>query len=370
MYLRYEGKGTMSEIERIYPAVVKINTSEGSGTGVYYKSQDVIITNHHVVGSIRKVGVETQGKETIVADVVLVNPLIDIAILKPQKVLEVPDVAFLSQKFLKNSDKVSVLGFPYGMPFTVTEGIISSVKQMLGGQAYIQTDAAVNPGNSGGPVVNHKGEIIGITTSKFQNADNMGFALPIDLVIEELDALKQNPNIVFAVKCDSCNHPLYAEVEHCPNCGASLDIKSLFSEPPKSAIAMFVEDVFEKLSLDPVVARKGLDFWEFRQGSALVRYFVYRNNYLFAVSPIVKLPKQNLEVIYSFLLSGPARPFYLGVTENIVYISYRVHLADIHGKYKEDIQKNLVDFALKADEFDNLLVEEYDCEWYDSETKN
>jgi len=147
----------MSELEKIFPVVVKINTAEGSGTGVYLKQEDVIVTNYHVVGGFRKVGVETQTKVTLPADVILVNPLLDIAILKPHKILDVPHATFQRHSTISNTDKVSVLGFPFGMPFQVTEGIISSVKQVLSGQTYIQTDAAVNPGNSGGPVVNMKG---------------------------------------------------------------------------------------------------------------------------------------------------------------------------------------------------------------------
>ncbi len=360
----------MSEIEKVFPAVVKINTAEGSGSGLYYKQQEVVITNYHVVSGFKKVAIETQSKDSYPADVVLVNPLIDLAILKPSKVLDVAEVSFLKHQFLKNTDKVSVLGFPLGMPFSVTEGIVSSVKQILGGQSYIQTDAAVNPGNSGGPVVNHKGEIVGITTSKFTNADNMGFALPIDLVIEELDALKQNPNFVYAVKCTSCGFPLYEEVEHCSNCGSELDIKALFSEKPKSVISNFVEEVFTELNLDPVVARKGFDFWEFYRGSALVRYFVYRNNFLFAVSPLVKLPKSDLQGVYTYLLSNPAKPFFLGISDSVVYISYRVHLSDISGKYKSEIQKNLVKLAEKADELDNYMVDTFHCEWYDPAKAN
>ncbi|HNI27593.1 MAG TPA: trypsin-like peptidase domain-containing protein [Leptospiraceae bacterium] len=359
----------MSDLEKIFPAVVKINTSEGSGSGLYYKANDVIITNFHVVSGFKKVGVETQSKETIAADVLVVNPLNDLAILKPHKVLDMPDIGFLRHQNLKAMDKVSVLGFPYGMPFTVTEGIVSNVKQVLSGQSYIQTDAAVNPGNSGGPVANHRGEIIGITTSKFTNADNMGFALPADVVLEELDALRLNPNLAFAVKCTSCNPPLYEEVEHCPNCGAKLDIKTLFKEAPKTEIAAFVEDVFKELKLDPVVARKGFEFWEFHQGSALVRYFIYRNNYLFAVSPLVKLPKTNLEGIYTHILSSPAKPFYLAIRDSIVYISYRAHLSDMKGPNKKEIQDNLVKLAVKADELDNYFVEKFGCEWAEESKK-
>ncbi|MCB1142494.1 MAG: trypsin-like peptidase domain-containing protein [Leptospiraceae bacterium] len=357
----------MNELESIFPAIIKINTSEGSGSGLYYKKLHLIITNFHVISGFRRVAFETQSKETISADVIIVNPLIDIAILKPHKHLDsMPEVSFLKHKYLKNMDKVSVLGYPYGMPFTITEGIISSVNQLLGGQKYIQTDAAVNPGNSGGPLVNNNGKIIGITTSKFSNADNMGFALPIDRVIDELDALDQNPNYIYSVKCPSCNFPLYEETEYCPNCGNELDIENLFKETPKTYIAVFVEEVFKDLNLDPVIARKGLDYWEFYQGSAQVRYFVYRNNYLFAVSPLNKLPKNRLLELYEYILSNKVEPFLLGISDSVIYISYRINLSDIQGEDKSKIQKNLVNLALKADEMDNFFYEKYQCEYYDN----
>ncbi len=359
----------MSDIEKCFSVVMKVNTADGSGSGFYYKNDDIVITNYHVVAGFRKVGLETGKKESIPADVVLVNPLIDIAILKPHKILDMPKVDFQLVQHLKNMDKVSVLGYPYGMPFTVTDGIVSSVKQILDGQPYIQTDAAINPGNSGGPVVNQKGEIVGIATSKFSEADNMGFALPIDLVIQELDALKQNPNFTYAVRCPSCTYPLYEETEHCPNCGMELQVEALFAEKPKSAVAEFVEAIFEQLQIDPVIARRGFDFWEFHQGSALIRYFVYQNSYLFAVSPLVKLPKQNLEALYTYMLSSTVKPFYLGISDGIVYISYRIHLSDLGSKQRSEIQENLVKLAIKADELDNLLIEQYGCDWAEESKK-
>jgi hypothetical protein len=359
----------MSELEKIYPSIIKINTASGSGTGFYVKEYDLIITNYHVVSGYKKVGLEFSDKKTMVGNVMTINPLIDIALVKAEKNLadHLPEVSFYRAE-VRNRDKVSVLGFPFGMPFTVTDGIISSTKQILNGQAYIQTDAAVNPGNSGGPVVTFSGEVIGVTTSKFTEADNMGFALPINQVISELEAFKINPNVAFAVKCPSCNHSLVEKVDNCPNCGASLN-KQLFDEQPKTEMAVFVETVFKELGIDPVEAAKGLDFWEFHQGSALVRFFVYRNNFLFATSPLVKLPKTNLDAVYKYVLSNPASPFVLGISQGNIYISYRVHLSDLYTSKKSSIQSNLVGLAKKADELDNFLVETYGCEWHE-ESRN
>ncbi|MEM7181048.1 MAG: trypsin-like peptidase domain-containing protein [Spirochaetota bacterium] len=353
------------KLKNVTDAVCKINTSEGSGTGFFVKNYGLILTNHHVVAGARSVAVEIRDETKHIADVVLINPLIDIAFLRPREELDLPEIQLSSSQEIKSTDKVSVLGYPYGMPFTVTEGIISSTKQLLQGQQYIQTDAAVNPGNSGGPLANQEGEVIGVTTSKFSEADNIGFALPIQHVIEELHAYEENPVSSYSVKCPSCDFLLVEKTEHCPNCGASLDSESLFEVAEISSLAKFVEEVFADLDLDPVIARKGPHFWEFYQGSALVRYFVYRNNYLFATSPLVKLPKKNLMQLYEYLLSNPIPPYVLGISEGEVYLSYRVHLSDMKNGNRKEIQGLLSRLALKADELDNYLVDTYACEWTD-----
>lgn len=358
----------MGNLDNITNAVVKVNTASGSGSGFYVKKHNLIVTNHHVVQGSRSVGIELALNETkIAAQVVLVNPLIDIAFLKPTRILEeLPEIQF--QRTARETEPVYVMGYPLGFPFTVTEGTISSTRQTLRGLNYIQTSAAVNPGNSGGPLVNSSGEVIGVTTAKIMEAENMGYALPIDNVSSELETFLQNPNTDFAVKCPHCSHSIYEKTENCPNCGGRLD-ETLFAEEPRSPLAVFVEDVFKELNLDPVIARQGREFWEFHQGSALVRIFVFKNNYLFATSPLAKLPKTNLSEVYSYILSDPVKPYLMGIHEGMVFISYRVHLSDLQGSFKSQILHNLANLALKADEMDNYLIEKYGCEWTEKSKK-
>ena len=134
-------------------------------------------------------------------------------------------------------------------------------------------------------------------------------------------------------------------------------------------MAVFVEEVFNELKIDPVIARRGVVFWEFHRGSALVRYFVYRNSFLFATSPLAKLPKTNLQEVYKYILSNPVSPFYLGISQGLIYISYRAHLSDLKSSKRSLIQKNLAALAIKADELDNFLIETYGCEWHEESKK-
>ncbi len=353
-----------SSIQEIIPCVVKIGTASGSGTGFYLQNHGIIVTNNHVVSNHKMVSIETQDKEKMTAKVVFLNPIVDLAFLLPSKPLEnIPKMFFQPAGTLQSMERVAVLGFPYGLPFTVTDGIVSSTKQLMDGRHYIQTDAAVNPGNSGGPLVNLRGEVVGVTTSKFTNADNVGFAIPVEDLVLDLESFAENVDMQFSVKCPSCGSLLFEKTEYCHNCGAEIDQDTLFDEPKLNPLAVFVETALKnELGIDPVIARNGHDYWEFHQGSSMVRIFVYNKNYLYTTSPLVKLPKKNLEQVYRYILSNPTPPFSFGIWKGMIYLSYRVHLNDLKSSFKAEIQNKMAHFAEKADELDNYLIENYGCE--------
>lgn len=345
-------------------AVFKINTAAGTGSGFYLKSRKVIVTNHHVVDGNRKVAVEDQDQDRHTADVVYINPEVDLAFLRLNDEFndtELPEITSDVLKEVHSREKVYVLGFPFGMPYTETEGIISSPNQLMDGRRYIQTDAAVNPGNSGGPVISETGQLIGVTTSKFSNADNVGFAIPVATLEEELDSLKNIHNHTFSLKCNSCGNLIQERVQYCPNCGSNINEK-LFDEIPLTRFSEFVENSISKLGIDPVLGRSGHEFWEFHQGSSLIRIFVFKREYLYATSPLNNLPKENLDKLYTYLLSKPVSPYKLGIYKNQIYLSFRAHISDCFSTHADQVRENLKNLAIKADEMDNFFMDEYGCE--------
>jgi len=357
-------------MEDIYKLVFKVKTSRGSGTGFFSVKHGVIVTNHHVVEGEREIAVENAGSKPFRADVLMISPKYDLAFLKPSLPIDAPELVFADSGDLRIAEKVLVLGFPYGNPFNVTEGIISSTGQLMGGIRYIQTDAAINPGNSGGPMVLPDGRFVGVTTCKLSDAENMGFSLPAEILAAELASLESRMPSVFSVKCPSCNFLMEAEDEYCENCGVKLEVKKLFGKAPLSSLSLFIEDTLGAMGTDPVLARSGGEFWEFHYGSALLRIFVYRNNYLTVTSPLVKLPEQNLTDFYRYILSNPVLPFYLGVDRGLVYISYRVHLSDINTGFSDTIKKNIIDIVGRAEELDNYLVETFGCTFSEEADQN
>ena len=158
----------------IYRLVYKVTHAGGSGSCFYLKSHDLFVTNYHVVSGFHEVAIHDNDRNPYLARVVLVNPALDIALMVADgDFSQLPELSLAADDALEIGGKVSVAGYPYGMPFTVTEGSVSSPKQLMDGKYYIQTDAAVNPGNSGGPIFNENNEVVGVTVSKFSNADDI-----------------------------------------------------------------------------------------------------------------------------------------------------------------------------------------------------
>lgn len=343
-------------------SIYKIITSGGSGTGFKVAGHDFLITNYHVVEGSKTVAVEDHNMNRYLANVVMVNPEVDLAILNVEDLKDKPGTILLdANRSVENMQKVYINGFPFGMPFTVTEGIISSVNQPMNGKNYVQTDAAVNPGNSGGPMLDEDGYLVAVTTSKFTQADNVGFGIKHTDVIKEINDYTFNDNI-YRVKCNSCDNYIEKETEFCPYCGAQIN-PSVFEEFEKSHFAVFTEKTLEELGQNPVLCRAGRDFWEFHQGSALVRIFTTNNNnYLFATSPLNRLPKGNLNDLLTYINSNPVSPYQLAIYNNKIFISYRTHLSDIYSDRKEEVKKYIKDLVLKADELDNFFRDNYGCE--------
>jgi len=348
----------MSITKNIENSVYRINTANGSGTGFYSSEYAVIVTNYHVVEGSLNVSVEGQDKNRFLAKVIYVNPGKDIAFLKVESLPNPAQTVSTQHTTEINSrDKVIVLGYPFGMPFTVTEGIVSNPNQIINGSNFIQTDAAINPGNSGGPVINEKGELVGIVTSKFTEADNMGFAIPMETLREELEIASELSG-AFTLGCPSCNGLIEEKVSYCPNCGNDIN-EQLFEENPLSDLSTKVEEAITKLSIDPVLARSGRERWYFHQGSAQIRMFVYQNNYLFATSPLNDLPRKNLAEVYEYILTADTGEHRLSISDNQIFISYRVHISDLYSENKDEIIEGIAQLAIKADELDDVFVNDF-----------
>jgi len=172
------------------------NESLGSGFVIKVeKGYIYIVTNSHVIEKAKVITVKFSSGFTVKADVVGRDSKSDIALLKVPISPEISGVKSLkigNPKKLKVGYFVISAGSPYNIGLTFTLGIVSALNRNLGISAYeryIQTDAAINPGDSGGPLLNLNGEVVGMNTAIIQAGQGLGFAIPIDTVMEIADQL-------------------------------------------------------------------------------------------------------------------------------------------------------------------------------------
>ena len=163
-------------------------TRQGLGSGFIVSSDGQIVTNNHVVEGAETVTVKLADGRSFEASVVGSDPMTDIAVLKINADVDLPFVAFGSSKGLRVGDEVVAVGNPFGLGGTVTSGIISALSRDINAgpfDDFIQTDAAINRGNSGGPLFNNEGAVIGMNTAIISpggGSVGIGFAVPSDLV--------------------------------------------------------------------------------------------------------------------------------------------------------------------------------------------
>jgi len=171
------------------------------GTGFILTTDGYIMTNSHVVDDVDKVIVKLIDGEEFDAKVIGTDPQTDIALLKIEAERPLPVVQIGDSEQLQVGEWVVAIGSPFGFEHTVTAGIISALKRRLPRENYvpfIQTDAAVNPGNSGGPLMNLRGEVIGINSQIFSRTGNfagLSFAIPINLAMDIQQQLRADGTI-------------------------------------------------------------------------------------------------------------------------------------------------------------------------------
>ncbi|TMW68834.1 hypothetical protein Poli38472_006302 [Pythium oligandrum] len=201
-------------VEKAFPAVVNIAVDSGyfasNGSGFIIESTGLLVTNAHVVARCNrysKIQITFADGSKYPATIHSADPLSDIAILQidSEEKRVWPTIKLGASSELRAGEWVCALGSPFSLQNSVSAGIISAVARHsseLGfpqkGGEYIQTDAAINSGNSGGPLINLDGEVIGINTMKVDGSVGISFAIPIDTATQVIDQLLKHKKVVRA----------------------------------------------------------------------------------------------------------------------------------------------------------------------------
>ena len=211
----YQQTAIIAAVQKVSPAVVGVTRYTRSpfdpeeelvqsavGSGVIFRSDGYIVTNYHVIEGAEEIIITLSQGEEYTAEIIGLDPGTDLAVLRIQAGNDLPVAVFGDSDAVLVGEYVLAIGNPGGLQLqqSVSLGIISAKDRSL--EVYdwvfglLQTDAAVNPGNSGGPLVNIRGEVVGINSVKLLNAEGLGFSIPSNLVVEIIDSLLEHGRVV------------------------------------------------------------------------------------------------------------------------------------------------------------------------------
>jgi S1-C subfamily serine protease len=179
-------------IEDAITSVVTVRTDVAQGTGFLITDDGYLVTNAHVLEGGKLVYVINSEQQKIDAQFVGYNSELDVALLKISGDYDSLHIDDSNQ--IQVGEKVIAIGNPLGLQFSVSEGIVSAIHREgpSGYDAYIQTDAALNPGNSGGPLINTEGNVIGINNFKVSGGESLGFALESNYLRDTINLISEN----------------------------------------------------------------------------------------------------------------------------------------------------------------------------------
>jgi serine protease Do len=208
-----EENAVIRVVDRIRPYVVNIDTvaqvqtffgvfpQQGAGSGVIVSPEGLILTNNHVVEGAQQIKVTLLSGKTLAGKIVGRDPFSDLAVIKVETNERLPAATLGRSSALRVGQMAVAVGNPFGLGHTVTVGVISALNRSIQVpnlviENLIQTDAAINPGNSGGALADSSGALIGINTAIVQQAQGIGFAIPIDTARVIMDQLISHGRVV------------------------------------------------------------------------------------------------------------------------------------------------------------------------------
>src|SRR3990170_1298457 len=256
-------------VDLVGPAVVRVETPPdrekrqrgGTGSGVVISPDGLVLTNSHVVQGASTVRLALADTRTVKARVLGDDPHTDLALLRVVDDVSLPAARLGNSKSLRRGQLVVAIGNPLGFESTVTAGGVSALGRSLRSYSgrliddVIQTDAALNPGNSGGPLVSSRGEVIGINTAVIAGAQGICFAVAsntANFVISEIIRFGRVRRAFIGVSADTTNLPRRAALLSQVSSSTAVRLRSVEANSPAAKAGLREGDIIAAIDGRPV----------------------------------------------------------------------------------------------------------------------
>lgn len=173
------------DAETAYESIFIVHSGNHEGSG-FAIGTNMVVTNAHVIGNQKNITLQSYEGYEYRASIYLIDDTFDIAILSVENADFVP-LEIGNSDELKIGDDIYAIGTPNNMEYTLTKGVVSSLNRKIGSYKYIQIDAAINSGNSGGPLLTDDGKVVGVNSLKVSDAEGIGLAIPITDVVSFIE---------------------------------------------------------------------------------------------------------------------------------------------------------------------------------------
>jgi serine protease Do len=346
--------------------VIQIATPYSTGgTGFYLKEFNLIVTNEHVVRGNRNVVIDGEAITKQLVRVLYTDEKYDLAFLEAPQSIDLPAVSLGAEDQIEEGMPIIAIGHPFGLKYTTTQGIISNAHHKQNHLTYLQHDAALNPGNSGGPLVTKQGKIIGVNTFVIKNGDNIGFSLPVSYLKKTLNDFATSKGVVGS-RCPSCSNLVFENTidnGYCPHCGTSVELPSQVEVYEPIGVTYTIEELLKELGYSVELARSGPNVWEIQKGSAKINVSYYeRNGLITGDAYLCTLSKKNIKPLYEYLLrqNYDIEGLTFSIKGQDIILSLLIFDRYLNVKTGIELFNRLFE---QADYYDNILVEEYGASW-------
>jgi S1-C subfamily serine protease len=266
-------RAVIEVVERVGPAVVRVDRlrqsrrgrssrNEGSGSGFVFTPDGLILTNSHVVSGAEHLDVTTADGRSHEADVLGDDPDTDLAVLRISADA-LPVVTLGTSASLRAGQLVVAVGHPLGFEHTVTTGVISATGRSLRARTgrmmenIIQTDAALNPGNSGGPLVTSAAKVVGVNTAVIMGTQGLSFAVPIDTATRVVTAILQEGHVrraFLGITGQNMRLPRAIAREALVAAGTGVRVETVADQTPASRAGVQPGDIIVGFSATPITS--------------------------------------------------------------------------------------------------------------------